>query len=43
MPGTPAYKAGVLAGDVIVKIDGKPTEHAAQRRRGHDPGRPGRR
>ena len=25
MPGTPAYKAGVLAGDVIVKIDGKPT------------------
>ena len=25
MPGTPAYKAGVLAGDVIVKIDGKAT------------------
>ena len=26
MPGTPAYKAGVLAGDVILKIDGKPTD-----------------
>jgi carboxyl-terminal processing protease len=26
MPGTPAYEAGVLAGDVIVKIDGKPTD-----------------
>src|SRR5207302_7111027 len=26
MPGTPAYKAGVLAGDVIVKIDDKPTD-----------------
>src|SRR4051794_23198681 len=26
MPGTPAYEAGVLAGDVIVKIDGKSTE-----------------
>jgi carboxyl-terminal processing protease len=27
MPGTPAYDAGVLAGDVIVKIDGKTTEN----------------
>jgi carboxyl-terminal processing protease len=27
MPGTPAYEAGVLAGDVIVKIDGKSTEN----------------
>ncbi len=26
MVGTPAYEAGVLAGDVILKIDGKPTE-----------------
>jgi len=26
MPGTPAYEAGVLAGDLIVKIDGKTTE-----------------
>jgi carboxyl-terminal processing protease len=26
MPGTPAYKAGVLAGDVILKIDDKPTD-----------------
>src|SRR5919199_4062789 len=26
MVGTPAYKAGVLAGDVILKIDGKSTE-----------------
>jgi carboxyl-terminal processing protease len=26
MVGTPAYEAGVLAGDVIVKIDGKSTE-----------------
>src|SRR5690242_17854274 len=26
MPGTPAYEAGVLAGDVIVKIDGKATD-----------------
>jgi carboxyl-terminal processing protease len=25
--GTPAYEAGVLAGDLIVKIDGKPTEN----------------
>ena len=27
MVGTPAYDAGVLAGDVIVKIDDKPTEN----------------
>jgi carboxyl-terminal processing protease len=27
MPGTPAYDAGVLAGDLIVKIDGKSTEN----------------
>jgi carboxyl-terminal processing protease len=27
MPGTPAYEAGVLAGDAIVKIDGKSTEN----------------
>ena len=41
MLGTPAYEAGVLAGDVIVKIDGKSTEqHAPQRGRRHDPGRP---
>src|SRR3954469_1452460 len=26
MPGTPAYEAGVLAGDLILKIDGKATE-----------------
>jgi carboxyl-terminal processing protease len=26
VPGTPAYDAGVLAGDVIVKIDGKTTD-----------------
>ena len=26
MPGTPAYEGGVLAGDVILKIDGKPTD-----------------
>jgi carboxyl-terminal processing protease len=27
MPGTPAYEAGVLAGDIILKIDGKTTEN----------------
>jgi carboxyl-terminal processing protease len=27
MVGTPAYEAGIEAGDVIVKIDGKPTEN----------------
>jgi carboxyl-terminal processing protease len=27
MVGTPAYEAGILAGDRIVKIDGKSTEH----------------
>ena len=26
MVGTPAYEAGILAGDVIMKIDGKPTD-----------------
>ena len=26
MVGTPAYEAGILAGDVILKIDGKPTD-----------------
>jgi carboxyl-terminal processing protease len=26
MVGTPAYKAGVMAGDLILKVDGKPTE-----------------
>ncbi|NBO91956.1 MAG: S41 family peptidase [Planctomycetia bacterium] len=26
MLGTPAYEAGILAGDTIVKIDGKPTD-----------------
>ena len=26
MPGTPAYEAGVLAGDIILKIDGKATD-----------------
>jgi carboxyl-terminal processing protease len=28
--GTPAYEAGVLAGDLIVKIDGKSTENMTQ-------------
>jgi carboxyl-terminal processing protease len=27
MVGTPAYEAGVLAGDIIVKVDGKSTEN----------------
>jgi carboxyl-terminal processing protease len=27
MVGTPAYEAGILAGDVILKIDGEPTEN----------------
>jgi carboxyl-terminal processing protease len=27
MAGTPAYEAGVLAGDIILKIDGKPTDN----------------
>jgi carboxyl-terminal processing protease len=26
MPGTPAYEAGILAGDLILKIDGKSTD-----------------
>ena len=26
LPGTPAYKAGVLAGDTIVEVEGKPAE-----------------
>ena len=33
MPGTPAYEAGVLAGDVIVKIDGKTDRQHAPRAR----------
>ena len=42
MPGTPAYEAGILAGDSIVKIDGKThREHAPQRGRRSDPGRSG--
>jgi carboxyl-terminal processing protease len=32
IPGTPAYEAGVQAGDIIVKIDGKPTEGMATRK-----------
>jgi carboxyl-terminal processing protease len=27
LPGTPAYRAGILAGDLIMEIDGKSTEH----------------
>ncbi len=27
MVGTPAYEAGILAGDLILKIDGKPTDN----------------
>jgi carboxyl-terminal processing protease len=27
MPGTPAYEAGILAGDLILKIDGESTEN----------------
>jgi carboxyl-terminal processing protease len=27
MPGTPAYEAGVMAGDLILKVDGKATEN----------------
>jgi carboxyl-terminal processing protease len=30
MVGTPAYDAGILAGDLILKIDGKSTEHMAE-------------
>jgi carboxyl-terminal processing protease len=31
MPGTPAYEAGILAGDLILKIDGESTENMSQR------------
>jgi carboxyl-terminal processing protease len=27
MPGTPAYEAGVMAGDLILKVDGKSLEN----------------
>jgi carboxyl-terminal processing protease len=27
MPGTPAYEAGIMAGDIIVKVEGKSTEN----------------
>jgi carboxyl-terminal processing protease len=30
MPGTPAYEAGVLAGDLILKIDGESTENMSR-------------
>jgi len=30
MVGTPAYEAGVLAGDLIIKVDGKPTDSLRQ-------------
>ena len=29
--GTPAYKAGVMAGDIIVKVDGKATDNLASK------------
>ncbi len=32
MPGTPAYEAGVMAGDIIVKVDGKATEQQPLKR-----------
>jgi carboxyl-terminal processing protease len=32
MVGTPAYEAGIMAGDIIVKIDGKSTETMALKR-----------
>ena len=38
MVGTPAYEAGILAGDQIVEIDGQPAEGMSPRqgRRGAD-------
>jgi len=32
LPGTPAYEAGILAGDLILKIDGESTENMSQKK-----------
>jgi carboxyl-terminal processing protease len=32
MPGTPAYEAGILAGDLILKIDDESTENMSQKK-----------